>query len=105
LGEVLKPTTLPLNDPEPSLTFTGRVYCFTGTFLFGQRKDCEKAVADRGGSCGGLTNKTEFLVIGAYATESWKHTSFGNKIMHACDLRDHGHPIAIVCEEHWTRYL
>jgi hypothetical protein len=41
LGEVLKPTTLPLCNPPPNLTFEGRSYCFTGTFNYGQRKYCE----------------------------------------------------------------
>ena len=105
LGEVLKSTTLPLCDPAPDLTFAGKVYCFTGTFNYGQRKHCEQAVAERGGIPGGLSQKTEFLVIGAYATESWKHSSFGNKIMKACEWRDAGIPISIVAESHWTKHL
>jgi NAD-dependent DNA ligase len=105
LGEVLKSTTLPLCNPAPTLAFPGRLYCFTGTFNYGQRKYCEQAVSDRGGIAGGLSQKTEFLLIGAYATESWKHSSFGNKILKACEWRDQGTPIAIVSEEHWRAYL
>ncbi|MGH9523942.1 MAG: BRCT domain-containing protein [Terriglobales bacterium] len=105
LGETLKATSLPLNDPAPDLVFPGRRYCFTGTFTFGQRKQCERAVTDRGGAAGGLTQKTQFLVIGTYATESWKHSSFGNKILQACEWRDRGLPVAIVSEAHWIRYL
>ncbi|MFA4892116.1 BRCT domain-containing protein [Brevundimonas sp.] len=105
LGEVLKSSTLPLCDPAPTLSFQSRTYCFTGTFIYGQRKHCEQAVTQRGGLCGGLSRKTEVLVVGAYATESWKHSSFGNKILQASDWRDHGAPIAIVSEEHWTRHL
>ncbi|TGX52891.1 NAD-dependent DNA ligase [Sphingomonas gei] len=105
LGEVLKPTGLPLCDPAPVLTFTGTSYCFTGTFNYGQRKYCEQAVEARGGSCGGLRKSTNVLVIGAYATSSWKHSSFGNKILQACEWRDVGLPISIVAEEHWARHL
>ena len=105
LGEVLKSSTLPLCDPAPRLLFGGWTYCFTGTFVFGQRKDCERAVVERGGQCGGLTQRTDVLVIGAYATDSWKHSAFGNKILKATDWRDGGHPIAIVSEQHWTRHL
>ncbi|PWJ87391.1 hypothetical protein C8D77_117107 [Mesorhizobium loti] len=105
LGEVLKPTSLPLSDPAPTLTFAGRLYCFTGTFNFGQRKYCEQAIADRGGFSGGLSQKTEFLVIGAYATESWKHSSFGDKIVKAAGWRDQGLPISIVAESHWVSFL
>lgn len=105
LGEVLKSSTLPLCDPAPTLSFPSRTYCFTGTFIYGQRKYCEQAVTERGGLCGGLSRKTEVLVVGAYASESWKHSSFGNKILQASDWRDQGAPIAIVSEEHWTRHL
>jgi NAD-dependent DNA ligase len=105
LGEVMKTTSLPLCDPAPSLSFDGHRYCFTGTFSFGQRKDCEAAVADRGGVCGSLTKNTDVLVIGMYATESWKHSSFGTKIVRAVDMRENGVPIAIVSEEHWASHL
>ena len=105
LGEVLKSTTLPLCDPAPVLTFDRRRYTFTGTFNYGGRRDCEAAVAERGGSAGSLTQKTDVLVIGVYATESWKHSSFGTKIIKAVDWRTSGMPIAIVGEEHWARHL
>lgn len=105
LGETLKSTSLPLCQPAPVPEFQDRSYCFTGTFNFGQRKACEAAVIDRGGKAGSLTQKTDFLVIGVYATESWKHSSFGHKIMKACELRDTGIPISIISEEHWVRYL
>lgn len=105
LGETLKATTLPLDRPAPSITFPGRRFCFTGTFNYGQRKFCEQAVIDRGGLAGSLTQKVDYLVIGAYATESWKHSTFGNKIIQACDWRSGGTPIRIVSEEHWTVHL
>jgi NAD-dependent DNA ligase len=105
LGEVLKSTSLPLCNPAPVLTFTGYRYCFTGTFNFGGRKDCELAVGVRGGTAGSLTQKTNFLVIGMYATESWKHSSFGTKILKAVDMREDGVPLAIVSEDHWSRHL
>jgi NAD-dependent DNA ligase len=105
LGEVLKSSSLPLSKPAPNLSFAGRVYCFTGTFTFGQRKHCEHAVVQRGGIVSGLTQKVEYLVVGAYATESWKHSTFGSKIIQACEWRDQGMPIAIVSEEHWLKHL
>lgn len=105
LGEVLKPTTLPLCDPCPTLSFAGQSYCFTGTFSYGQRRHCEQTVVERGGQAGSLTKKTHVLVIGAYATESWKHSSFGNKIIKASEMRDAGTPISIVLEAHWVTHL
>lgn len=105
LGEVLKSTSLPLCNPPPDLDFTGRTYCFTGTFTYGKRGDCERAVTERGASCGGLSLRTNYLIVGVYATESWKHSSMGNKILKACEWRDEGVPISIVSEEHWTKHL
>lgn len=105
LGEVLKSTTLPLCDPAPELVFDGYRYCFTGTFNFGGRTQCEAAIEERGGVAGSLTQKTNVLVIGMYATESWKHSAFGTKIIKAVDMRDSGIPISIVSEEHWMNYL
>jgi NAD-dependent DNA ligase len=105
LGEILKSTTLPLDNPEPMLTFPGKRFCFTGTFQFGQRKECEAAVEGLGASFGALTQKTNVLVIGIYATDSWKHSSFGNKILRACEWRDAGLPICIVSETHWKNFL
>lgn len=105
LGEVMKATALPLCSPPPSLNFEGYRYCFTGTFLFGGRRDCEAVVEQRGARAGSLTQKTDILVIGVYATESWKHSSFGTKILKAVDMRESGIPISIVSEDHWVRHL
>lgn len=105
LGEALKATTLPLDFPAPAIEFAGNRFVFTGTFSFGQRRDCERAVRERGGETGSLTSSTDFLVIGSYATDSWKHSSMGNKIINACELRSKGLPIAIVSEEHWCKFL
>ena len=105
LGEIMKPASLPLCDPPPELTFQNVRYCFTGTFNFGQRKHCKEAILERGGLAGSLTQKTDILVIGEYATESWKHSVFGKKIEDACKFRDKGIPISIVSEQHWQRFL
>jgi NAD-dependent DNA ligase len=106
LGEIMKSTSLPLCKPPPTpLKFVGQTYCFTGTFNYGQRRTCEAAVVERGGLCGSLNRKTDVLVIGLYATESWKHSSFGNKIIKAADMREEGVPISIVSKEYWTSHL
>lgn len=105
LGETLKSTSLPLCNPPPEVAFQGRSFCFTGIFNFGARSLCEKAVEARGGSGSSLKKGTDYLVIGVYATESWKHSTFGNKILRAVELRDEGVPISIISEEYWRRQL
>ena len=104
-GEILKSTTLPLCDPAPNLEFEGQRYCFTGTFTFGKRTECERAVQQYGATTGTLAQKTNVLVIGEYATASWKQSSFGNKIIQAAEWRSQGIPIAIVSEHHWRNYI
>lgn len=106
LGETLRATTLPLCTPAPKLSFSGKVYCFTGTFVFGERKACAKAASERGATVSkNVTRSVDVLVIGTYATDSWKHSAFGNKILYAVELRDTGIPISIVSEEHWVQHL
>ena len=105
LGEVLKSTSLPLDKPLPSVVFSGRHYCFTGTFAYGPRTSCEDAVSQLGGICGSLTKKTNYLVIGIYATGSWMHSSFGNKVEKAVTMKQEGVPIQIISEEHWRAHM
>lgn len=99
------------DDAVRAEAFVGRIEQRCNALLdfpesgYGKRRDCERAVAERGGLHGGLSQRTDYLIVGVYATESWKHSSMGNKIVKACAWRDEGVPIAIVSEEHWTRYL
>jgi NAD-dependent DNA ligase len=102
IGEALKTTSLPLCDPVPEMSFSGSTFCFTGTFVFGSRRECENAILERGGVFGSLTQKTMYLVIGAYATDSWAHSTYGRKIEKAVGMRANGIPISIVAESHWV---
>ncbi len=74
--------------PAPAIAFPGSA----GIFGFGTRKEREAAVKEKGGLCGPLTLDTGFLVIGAYATDSWAHSSFGRKIEKAVEMRGKGVP-------------
>jgi NAD-dependent DNA ligase len=102
LGEVLKTNTLPLCIPPPSVKFSRRAFCFTGNFSFGTREKCHAAVVERGGEIASVTRKTDFLVVGTYTTESWKHSKFGVKILEAVKLRESGFPIKLISESHWA---
>lgn len=105
LGEALKATTLPLCNPYPTIATTGASFCFTGTFAYGNRRACEAAVVAKGGLAGSLTRETRYLVIGTYVTDSWKHSSFGNKILKAVEMREKRVPISIVGEDHWVKSI
>ncbi|MDD4649013.1 MAG: hypothetical protein PHO79_03225 [Desulfoplanes sp.] len=43
------PSSLPLDDPQPEVVFTGHVFCFTGNFALGPRKVCGQEVVSRDG--------------------------------------------------------
>lgn len=102
-GEYPKATTLPVDKPQPPIEFEGRTFALTGTFLLGKRKDCELVVGKLGGRFSkGITKSLDYLVIGTYVTDSWKHESFGNKIIKAAEYREGGVPLAILTEEHWV---
>ena len=104
-GEVLKPSTLPFTNPAPNLSITGQRFTLTGTFTLGTRSECERRITQLGGECGNLTKATDCLIIGGYATDSWKNSSFGLKIENAVALQQNGHPIVIVPEHHWRMFI
>jgi len=99
------PTTI-YDYPPPRIEFIGKRFCFTGTFVYGERWECEKAVEDRGAECGALAQRTHYLVVGEKITDAWKHATFGNKISQAraWQLEGRSH-IKIVSEAHWVKFL
>ncbi len=100
------PTTLPLNNPPPALSWEGRTFVFTGVMAYGPRKDCEQLVLDRGAiTSASISRKVNFLVIGSIGNEQWLNSTYGTKIKKALELRESGSPIALVSEEHWQRAL
>jgi NAD-dependent DNA ligase len=99
------PTSSVYDIPPPPIIFPTKLFCFTGTFNYGERCECEEAVEERGGKCGGIAQKTDYLVIGAKITDAWKHATFGNKISQARAWQAEGKPINIVSEAHWKKHL
>lgn len=99
-------TTLPFDDPAPRVTFSGEIFCLTGTFACGPRREVEEAVIGRGGQCKRTPcKKTSFLVVGEVGSRDWIHSTFGRKIEKAIELRDGGASIAIIPEERFFDYL
>jgi len=92
-------------SPEPEIVVEGKNLCFTGTFSYGNRKDCQAAVVQRGGLATSINFKLNYLVIGSYATDSWVQSSWGRKIEKAIHLSQKGANILIVSEAHWSKIL
>lgn len=100
------PSSLPLDNPAPTLSWTERVFLFTGVMAYGPRKDCESLIIERGGLIGGsVSKKIHYLIVGSIGNEQWLHSTYGTKIKKAVELRENGVPIAIISEEHWQKVL
>lgn len=104
-GELLKSSTLPLDNPEPEVAIQDSTFCFTGTFESGTRKEVEAKTEDLGGIPSRLNGSTNYLVIGAYATDSWIHSSYGRKIEKALEYKKKGKDIKIISEHHWLKFI
>lgn len=100
------PSTLPLNHPAPQLNWPNQVFVFTGIMAFGPRCNCEALVLEKGGLIGGgVSKKVNYLVVGSIGNEQWLHSSYGNKIKKAVELRENGAKLAIISEDHWQQAL
>lgn len=102
IGEIAKTASLPLNEPFPAISFENKCFLFTGTFAYGNRKQCQNITEELGAIFSSTVKKSlDYLVLGTYVTDSWAHESFGRKIEKVIQYRDAGVPIAIISEEHW----
>ena len=100
------PTTIPLCQPAPELNIPGKTFCFTGTFDYGTRQQCQKAITDNGGSVAkDVTTSVDFVIIGNNITPEWKHQSYGKKILKAMQYRDKYGTPAIASENHWLKFI
>jgi hypothetical protein len=79
---------------------------FTGTFLYGTRSACERAVTTRNGMVGdNVTIGLDYLVAGTMTTEDWAHATFGRKIEKAVEYRARGYKVRLVGEDRWVAAL
>lgn len=84
----------------------GSTFLFTGKFILGSRKKCEELISRHGGSTvSNISRQVNYLVVGTLSSRDWKHEAFGRKVEAAMQLRQEGHPVAVVSEEHWVRFL
>lgn len=100
------PTTLPLDNPMPDLTFRRRLYCFTGTFVSGNRAWCIAETEKRGAkTCNDIVDRLDFLVVGTKVSHAWANQTYGRKIEQAAELRTTSKRLSIINEDHWLKFL
>ena len=97
---------LPIDKPAPAVEFSGKTFCLTGKFVFGSTIDCEETITEMGGEVVPMPGQeTDYLVIGELCSPDWIHTTFGRSIEKGVELKQQGHPITILSEEHWVNSL
>ena len=90
----------------PEVTIAGTTFCFTGEFEFGTRKECQAAVASRGGTTtDGMTDVPMSLVVGDDPNPNWAHGSYGNKISDAMILKLQRRKPIIISELYWKAII
>ncbi len=83
----------------PEIDFSSRTFTFTGTSKKAERKDIVDHVTRLGGTFStSLTQKTDFLVVGAGGNPCWAFSCYGRKVEKAAEYRKKGHQITIVHE-------
>ena len=101
-----RPTTLPIDDPEPEIYFPESAFVVAGTFSYGCRAMVHAAIDARGGIVAASpSEETRYLVIGDLGSRDWTNSNAGRKIERAVQLRQEGYPLAIVTEAHWAESL
>ena len=102
----LRSATLPFDAPTTPIEFLGRRFCFTGTFAIGHRGVCVDMTEERGAIVvPALTQELDYLVVGAFRTEAWIHSTHGRKIERAVELRSLSGRLKIVGEEAWIQAI
>lgn len=100
------PETYLDNPPPESITFSGKKFCLTGYFDFGDNSDYEKQIREREGIVQDkITQKTDYLVVGNKGNKKYDEDSKHNKLKIATELKKRGLSIAIISETHCTKFF
>ncbi len=107
LGELAHTMSSPLNDPAPAVIFSNKKFALTGQFIFGTRTQCKAQIESLGGIYHpAVTQKLDYLILGKYVTDSWRHETFGAKIEKAVSIRDDKcKPLIIISEQYWQQQI
>lgn len=81
--------------------FSDKKVVLTGTFYFGKRSDVQDFIEGNGGINGKktVTLDTDLLIVGGEGNKNWKHSTHGNKIMEAFEMKEKNPRLLIISEE------
>jgi hypothetical protein len=83
----------------PEIVFPGSFFCFTGASARYTRQKFEKITAQLNGKVSNsVTQKLNYLVIGAAGNPCWAYACYGRKVEAAVKLRKQGHKLLLVHE-------
>lgn len=83
----------------PEIVFENSIFCFTGESKRYKRNELEALVQELGGlTSPTVTQKINYLVIGADGNQCWAYSCYGRKVEKAVELRKKGLRILIVHE-------
>ena len=86
--------------------FYGKSVCFTGTCIYGTRKELLQKIKDLGGiPCDNVTSKTDVLVVGQQDYRVVGETGMSSKQQKALELLDKGQDIEILSETEFLSRL
>ncbi|HAW21733.1 MAG TPA: NAD-dependent DNA ligase, partial [Flavobacteriales bacterium] len=90
----------------PDVTFSGKLFCFTGASDRVRRSEFVEMVESLGGSfTQGPTKALDYLVYGAAGNQCWAYSCYGRKVEKVVSLRQSGMPALIVHEnDFWDAY-
>jgi NAD-dependent DNA ligase len=84
---------------NPQVEFPGKNFCFTGLSKLAPRKEIAKRIENLGGVFkNGITNKTDYLIVGDNDNPCWAFACYGRKVEKAINLRKEGKNISIIHE-------
>lgn len=82
-----------------TITIQDKLFCLTGDFTHGTRKEVETFISSKGGICkSGVSSKTNYVVVGSNGSPDWACGNYGSKIKKALELQENGNPIQILKE-------
>jgi len=95
-----------IDHPLPEIQIKGKLFCLTGEFIIVTDTVMERMIGAAGGMTkGGLTRKTDYLVIGSEPSPAWSKGKCGTKIVKASEWKQKGLDIKIISEQYLYGFL